>query len=63
MLSRGMWWYMVPLTFNLGVAGPSPVRPTKAGRPTLFRKFQRNHGFETPSGNVKLIVKIIVQYP
>ena len=27
------------LTFNQGVAGSRPARPTKAGRPNLLRKF------------------------
>jgi len=35
------------LTFNQGVTGSRPVRPTKAGSPTLPRNFGKNQGVKT----------------
>jgi len=35
------------VSFNQGVAGSRPVRPTKANRPTLLRKFEKNQGVKT----------------
>ncbi|GAH94617.1 unnamed protein product, partial [marine sediment metagenome] len=35
------------LTFNQGVAGSRPARPTKARRPTLLGEFQKNQGVKT----------------
>ena len=35
------------LTFNQGVAGSRPARPTKAGRPSLSRNFKKNQGVRT----------------
>ena len=32
------------LTFNQGVTGSRPVRPTKAGRPSLSGGFETNQG-------------------
>ena len=37
------------LTFNQGVTGSRPVRPTKANRPTLPGNFQTNQGVKTLS--------------
>ncbi|MHA2092984.1 MAG: hypothetical protein ACW98K_19225 [Candidatus Kariarchaeaceae archaeon] len=36
------------LTFNQGVAGSRPARPTKAGRPFLTGSFEENQGVSTP---------------
>ncbi len=35
------------LTFNQGVTGSRPVRPTKAGRPSLPGRFEKNQGVKT----------------
>ncbi len=35
------------LTFNQGVTGSRPVRPTKASRPSLQRNFIKNQGVKT----------------
>ncbi len=35
------------LTFNQGVTGSRPVRPTKAGRPSLPGSFWKNQGVKT----------------
>ena len=35
------------LTFNQGVTGSRPVRPTKAGRPSLPGSFKKNQGVKT----------------
>ncbi len=35
------------LTFNQGVTGSRPVRPTKAGRPSLSGSFLKNQGVKT----------------
>ncbi len=38
---------LVTLTFNQGVTGSRPVRPTKAGRPSLPGSFEKNQGVKT----------------
>jgi len=37
----------VPFTFNQGVTGSRPVRPTKASKPTQLRSFEKNQGVKT----------------
>jgi len=39
--------YNTPVSFNQGVTGSRPVRPTKAGRPSLPGDFQKNQGVNT----------------
>ncbi len=36
--------YNTPVSFNQGVAGSRPARPTKAGRPSLLGSFEKNQG-------------------
>ena len=36
-----------PLSFNQGVAGSRPARPTKARRPSLLGGFEKNQGVKT----------------
>ncbi len=49
MLSGGTGWDIGLLTFNQGVTGSRPVRPTKASRPALPGKFEKNQGVKTLS--------------
>jgi len=47
--SSSMWFddYQENHTFNQGVTGSRPVRPTKANKPTLLRYFEKNQGVKT----------------
>jgi hypothetical protein len=47
MLPSCTGWHMGLLTFNQGVAGSRPARPTKARRPTLPASFGKNQGVKT----------------
>jgi len=40
-------WIRAPFTFNQGVTGSRPVRPTKASRPTHIRGCQKNQGVKS----------------
>ena len=40
-------WHNRPVSFNQGVAGSRPVRPTKASEPTHLGSYHKNQGVET----------------
>ena len=40
-------WDNTPVSFNQGVAGSRPARPTKARKPTLLRYSMKNQGVKT----------------
>ena len=40
-------WYNTSVSFNQGVAGSRPARPTKARRPSPLGRFEKNQGVKT----------------